>query len=482
MKKILSAVLAVCMLASACFTLTACSGVSARTVEKDPVGTISEALGNALSAFFGDDAGAEKTLEKARKKGSLDITLASKDLMGGDLTEVNEIIYLDQKNNAFVSDTKVVYDGHRYKATVWGDKEDLIFKSASVLGSDDALKVNFDSFTKYFAESALFDYLHANLDVTDEDAADVVMLVEQLRGLMQGNVGTLTEKETKQLTKQIAEIFGQSVTTEQIKDENGKTVKNIVARYKVTNEKISEAYVLLEKAFIGEASVVEAIEPPYDIEADVYIYINAKTNAVSSVKVRADIVTPLNLITWGRDTIQTDLTLSFSEKQISLTGKVKVNNELYSVDAGIEKNESGNKVTYNAHASFKTGNVRIEVLELSCSYDKKTGELAVSGSVALDEQDSIDVSLTATYTANKNEVVFELGTVKVKDGEEILFAFTEDDELRIVIKPLDEIPAPDGDAVDVVTMDKDELDELFKGIGKSDVAALLMQILLGGLM
>ena len=482
MKKILSAMLAFCMLASACFTLTACSGVSAKTVEKDPVGTISEAFGNALSAFFGDDAGAQKTLEKARKKGSLDITLASNDLMGGDLTEVNEIIYLDQKNNAFVSDTKVVYDGHRYKATVWGDKENLVFKSASVLGSDDALKVNFDSFTKYFAESALFDYLHANLDVTDEDAADVVKLVEQLRGLMQGNVGTLTEKETKQLTKQIAEIFGQSVTTEQVKDENGKTVKNIVARYKVTNEKISEAYVLLEKAFVGEELEVEGIEPSYEIEADVYIYINAKTNAVSSVKVRADIVTPLNPITLGRDTIQTDLTLSFSEKQIALTGKVKVDNELYTVDAGIEKSQSGNKVTYDAHASFKTGNVRVEILELSCSYDKKTGELAVNGSVALDERDSISLSLTATYTANKNEVVFELGTVQVKDGEETLFAFLEDDDLRIVIKPLDEIPAPDSDAVDVVTMDKDDLDELFEGIGKSDVAALLMQILLGGLM
>ena len=482
MKKILSAVLAVCMLASACFTLTACSGVSARTVEKDPVGTISEALGNALSAFFGDDAGAEKTLEKARKKGSLDITLASKDLMGGDLTEVNEIIYLDQKNNAFVSDTKVVYDGHRYKATVWGDKENLVFKSASVLGSDDALKVNFDSFTKYFAESALFDYLHANLGVTDEDAEEVVGFVEQLRGLMQGNVGTLTEKETKQLTQQIAEVFGQSVTTEQVEDENGKSAKHVVVRYKVNNDKISEAYALIEKAFVGEESEVEEIALSCEVEADVYIYINTKTNAVSSVKVRADITMPTNPITLESDTVQTDLTLAFSEKQITLTGKVKADNVLYSVDAGIEKSQSGNKVTYDTHASFKTGNVRIEVLELSCSYDKKTGELAVSGSVALDEQDSIDVSLTATYTANKNEVVFELGTVKVKDGEEILFAFTEDDELRIVVKPLDEIPAPDGDAVDVVTMDKDELDELFKGIGKSDVAALLMQILLGGLM
>ena len=482
MKKILSAILVLCTLASVCLSLSACSGVSAKKVEKDPVGTISEAFGNALSAFFGDDAGARKTLEKARKKGSVDITLASNDLMGGDLSEINEVLYVDEKNNAFVSDTKVVYDGHRYKATVWGDKEGLIFKSASVLGSDDALKLNFDSFIKHFSESALFDYLHTNLGVADEDTEDVVCIVEQLRGLMQGNVGALTEKETKQLTKQLAEIFGQDVTTEDVENENGKTTKNIVVRYKVNNKRISDAYVLLEKAFVGEKSVVEEIALSYEVEADVYIRINAKTNTVSSVKVRADIETPINPITWESKTVQTDLTLAFSEKQMNLTGKVKVDNVLYSVDAGIEKKQSGNKITYDAHAFVKTGNVRMDILELSCVYNKKTGDLTIGGSIALDETNSIDVAVTATYTATKTEVVFELGTVKVKGGEKTLFAFTEDDELRMVIKPLDEIPAPDGDAVDVMTLDKDELEEVFDGIGKSDVTALIMQILFSGLM
>ena len=154
----------------------------------------------------------------------------------------------------------------------------------------------------------------------------------------------------------------------------------------------------------------------------------------------------------------------------------------YTVDAGIDKAKSGDKVIYDVYASFKTGNVRIEILDLSCAYNKKTGELTIDGSIALDQNDSIDVELTATYTANKTEVVFELGTVQVMDGEDVMFSFKQDDDLRIVIKPLEEIPAPDSNATDIVTMNEDELDALFVDIGNSDVVALIMEILFSGLM
>lgn len=478
MKKILSAVLAVCMLVSACLVLTACDEVSARKVRKDPAGTISEAFENALSQFFGDDAGAQKTLEKALKKGSVDIKLASDVLMGGELTEINEILYLDEKNNAFVSDTKLVYGGHRYKATLWGDKEGLTVKSASVLGSDDSLNLNFDSFIKYFPESPFFDALHEMLGLPDDDAETVVKAVEALRDAMNGKAPLLSDEDAKRLP----EIFNQRVESAKLEDESGKEFNAVVVSYKVDNEKISEAYVLIEKTFAGEESEVEAIALPYEVEADVYITINAKTNAVSTVKVRADVTPPVNPITLESETVMTELLLTFDEKQISLTGKVKAGGKLYTLDAGIEKKQSGNKITYDAHASFKTGNVRMDVLEVSCVYNRKSGELTLQGSVALDEHNSVDVTVTATYTVSKSEVAFDLGTVKVAAAGETLFAFEEEDELRISVKPLDEIPAPDADAIDVVTMDEDDLNDLLTGFFESDVGMLISQMLFGTMM
>lgn len=484
MKRILSVVLAVCMLATMCLSLAACSSVSVKNVKKDPVGTISEAFGNTLAEFFEDDAGAEKLLKKARKKGSVDILVASNDLMGGDLTEINEVIYLDQKNNAFVSDTKVIYDGHRYKATIWGDKKGLTFKSASVLGNDDALTLNFDSFIKDFSDSDLFDYLDDMLGLTDENAEDIVAVVEALRGVMNGNLGTLSEKDADKLIQNLADIFKQNVESEKTEDENGKKINNIIVSYKVDNKKINKAYELIVETFTDMDSDedVEELDLPYDIEADIFVTINSKKNTVSSVKVRAD-VAPIDPLTGEEgETIKADLLCTFTEEKISLTGKVKMDGVIYTVDAGIEKAKSGDKVIYDVYASFKTGNVRIEILDLSCAYNKKTGELTIDGSIALDQNDSIDVELTATYTANKTEVVFELGTVQVMDGEDVMFSFKQDDDLRIVIKPLEEIPAPDSNATDVVTMNEDELDALFVDIGNSDVVALIMEILFSGLM
>lgn len=484
MKKILSVFLAVCMLATMCLSLAACSSVSVKKVEKDPAGTISTAFENALSDFFEDDAGAEKVLKKVRKKGSVDILVASNDLMGGGLTEINEVIYLDQKKNAFVSDTKVIYDGHRYKATVWGDKEGLTFKSASIFGTDDALSINFDSFINDFSDSELFDYLHELLGLTDDHAEDIVALVESLRGVMEGQPGALSEKEADKLIQDLAEIFKQTVESEEIENANGKKVDGIVVSYKVDNKKINKAYELLVETFndLDTDEEVEDLELPYDIEADIFITINAKTNTVSTVKVRAD-VAPIDPWTGEvGDTIKADLLCTFTEEKISLTGKVKMDGVLYTLDAGIEKAKSGDNVSYNAYASFKTGNVRIEVLDLSCVYNKKTGDLTIDGSIAIDENNSINMAVTATYTVNKTEIVFELGSVRILDGEDVMFSFKEDDDLRIVIKSLDEIPTPDSNAVDIVTMDRDEVGDLFTDIGNSDVVALIMQFLMSGLM
>lgn len=479
MKKILSATLVLCMLATACLSLVACNKVSKRDIKKDPVGTISEAFENALSQFFGDDAGAEKTLEKAFEKGSVNITLASGTLMGGELTEINETLYVNEKNGAFVSDTKLVYDGHRYKATLWGDKTGLTFQSASILGSDDALRLDFDTFIKYFSESSLFDYLYKYLGFTEDDAAATVSAVERLRGLIDEKKATVSEKDMEKLIQKLADVFSQKVDDEKIEDENGKEVKSIVVTYKVDNERIAEAYALIMDVF-AESETGEGVTAPvleYDLEADVFIHINAKTNTLSSMKVRAD-MTPVSPETGVRgETIMAEGELSFTAEKIQLTGKAKIGKTLYTLDAGVDKQTSGHKVTYDAWASIKTGNVRLDVLEATCTYHKKTGDLTLQGTVALNEADSITFSASANYTAGKTEVVFDLGTVQITESGEEIFSFGEEDTLRVVIKPLDEIPTPDGDGVDIVAMDEAEVADLFRGLAESDIARLVMQFL-----
>ncbi len=495
MKKIVSLVLILCMLASSCLMLASCSGTSERDVKKDPAGTISDAVNNAMSDFMEDEAGAGKVLEKALKKGSVGITLSSESLMGGKLTEINEVIYTDQKKNAFVSDTKLIYDGHKYQATLWGDKEGVTFKSASFLGTDDALRLDFNTFIKQFPESALFDYLYDTIGLSDEDATRIVDMVKNVRDLIDEEKAALSDKETDKLIKDIVAIFEQTVDTQKIENEEGKKNDTIVVSYKVDNDKLIKAIQLLADTAVKEGLIVTDDTPEefredldeqlkdfdsaMDISAEILVYIDAKSGTLKTIEFSANVKQFFDLEETAASTLKIEGALTFAANEIALKVEIRGGEEKHTLNAAIEKKKSGNKVTYETHVTVKQGNVQLELLEATCTYNTKSGALHLGGTVAVGSEDSIEFELDATYTVSKNEIVFELDTVEITGEADFTFGKDEDDQFRVVIKVLDEIPTPDTDAVDIVKMDAKEWEDLFESIAKSDISKMFSEILYG---
>ncbi len=493
MKKILSAVLILCMLASSCLLLTSCGEKNGKDADVGMVETLSAAFKNTLLAFFGDDAGTGGILKSAGQKGAVNIQLKSDTLMGGDLTEIDETLYMDEKNSAYVLDTKLVYDGHKYKATLWADKNGLTFEGASILGSDDVLSLDFDSFVKYFSESALFDHLYADFGVSDEDAARIVNAVEQLRGVIDESQTVMSEGEIDKLAKKIGSVFHQVIDMEQIEDENGDEINVLTLTYKVDNEKIAAARRLVLEATLDKGQTdgtdtpealrtaleeeISAFDAMLNVEADVFIYIDLRNGTISEMRLRTDIEPLTDALEELTDTLQLDLTWCFGADEISLSGKGKMGNTRYTLDAGVVKEQTGSRVNYSAWAYVKNGNVRIDILDASCAYNKKSGVLTLEGVLALNEYESVEFDAEATYKANKNEVVFELIAANITAANESVLAFGEEDTFRITIQPTKEIPRVETDATDIVRMDEDEVKDLFESISGSVIGKKILGIL-----
>ncbi len=496
MKKILSMLLVLCMLASSCLFFVSCSGgLDAKKAGKDPLGTIVTAFDNSLSAFFTDDAGASKVLEKAAKKGSYDITLSSDKWMGEDLTKIREVVYVDAKNNALVSDTYVTYDGIKYNATVWADKTGIALKSESLFGNDDTLRLVFETFIKEFENSDLFDIIQTESEMEGEDAEkpadeladELINVITGVRGIFDEKNAIMSEKEMKALTLDICRILDQSITTTEKADMNSEMKTHIAIEYTLNNDNLAELCKLLldtaeEKKLMADQtefeemkravnSALDMIDKNLELDAEVTFYINADAFTMTS----ADVDVQMTFLDGAEVNGEMDLKMEllFSKNQILVSGEVGYDKMDYGIELIIAKEKAGDTTTYDMDATLTSGNIKMNLLDAQYTYNKKTFEMECKGKVSLGALESTDFSMTAEYKASKTEVSFELKSFEISNKREELFKLGRGDELSIVIQPLNEIPAVDDRAEDIMDMSARDWNKLVEGIQNSQLGKLL---------
>ncbi len=503
MKKIMSVILILCMLASSCAILTACDAVSEKKVEKDPVTSVATALENSLSAFFTDEIGAEKVLEKAQKKGSYSLTFACEDLFeeilgNNDLSEIREVIYADAKDDTYVSDTFVTYGGKEYNATVWADKTGIALKSEAILGNDDTLRLVYETFLEKFEDSDLYEYILEKSGVSeddiDDDAAEEIKntisgMIESIQGLLDEKKAPMTEKEQETFVKEVCRILNQSITTVEMAGSNGKESEHIAVEYVLDNEafadlcdfivETSEEFELMTEDEIDDmkASVDDAIDmlnETYAMEIVATFYINAKENTMTSVTVDGEMLAQDSTDTddeWDfyvAQDIEFDVELSFGKSEILLDGSVEYGGTEYSIELTVAKETADGVTTYDLDAKVDYGNLSFKLLDAEYTYNKETGDITLEGKVSLGEASSMEFVLEANCVATKNELTFKLEGLEVESGNEILFKMSRGDELTLVIKA--------EDIMDMKTEDWEKLEEDFKN---SELGKLLFPPLSG---
>ncbi len=489
MKKILSVLLVLCMLLSSCLVFSACGKVTEKKAAKDPFEIIATAWDTSLSSFFSDTKEIGEIDKEAGKMGSYQLILASDELDNGKLYEIDETLYMDHKGGALVSETKLTVAGTSYRASIWGDRESLALKSEAILGSKDTLMINFKQFLEKFEDSELKTAL--NLD--EETTAQLLKSVEYLTKCFDEKNPPIPEEDVEKLTDDLCKILNQKIVEKEIAVGDEKKSKHIVISYSLDNDGWAE----LIDFYIGmiadyDIPVGDSVTEPEEtlteflrklnedgtLNISCDFAIHAKSGALSQMDV--DMSFRPKTTADGEETaenrVDIALSLAFTEDLLTLTGTFEAAGEEYKVEAEIEKTVKSDKTTYTFTAEAKTGNVRIDLLDATYTYDVKDGEIELEGFLALNEDDRATFDLKATCEViKKKSYTVTVDTFKLSsNGENLLdFKKSRNNELSFSVSVIDELPERDEDAMDIVDMDQKDIEKLLTDMENSSLSQLI---------
>ncbi len=483
MKKILSLVLVLAMLASSCMLLASCAKVSEKKAAADPFGVIANAFEISLSDFFTETKKVNDVIGKASKKGACNLVVATDLLDDGKLLQLDETLYIDTKKSAAVSESKITSGGKTYRYTVWADKEGLAVQSESLFGIKDTLSLNFDRFIEEFDKSALNKMLGLSSSLT-QMLTDTVKTVSSS---FDEKAPLIPEEEAEEMVQKIYEILNQKITAEKIAIGDAKEADHIVISYTLTPECILEfcelAIDMADKHEISlgnydaqklEESLAAAkkmLQNVGDLELNMIFYIQAKSGALSQM----DLELNYRPADKKMENTSADVSVIFSEDQLSVVGNVYEGKEKYELDAAMTKATKGDKTTYEINAEATAGNVHIDLLNATYVYNKKSGNMEIDGKLSLNRADSITFDLDANLNIEKKSFTFSVESLNLRDSDEELLDFKKDrnNELSLTLKTIDELPALDEDAKDIMDVSREEwtniLDHMSKQFEEDDV-------------
>lgn len=463
MKKILSIILVLSMLLTSCLLLISCSKVSVKDVEKDAYTTISAAMQNTSESFFEKNADAEKALEKALKCGAFTLSFESDELMGGDLTKISETFYVDSKNEKFVSDTSVTYNGKALCALLFLDEAGLKLKSQSILGSDKALAINVSSIKENLKGSTLAEIL----GLTDEDVAEIIEVINNIESELKSNSEENLEK-AKEFYNELYALCGQTVTEEKIEKD-----KYVVVTYTINNEAIKaiiNKYVEFMSEYYPEdmtedleeeidAAIAE-IDETVDVAINAKLYINRKANEITKITFDG------SFTSFSNEKAEINAEISFSETEIKATASASLpSEESMSAEMLIQKEKKDGNTTYTLSIDAKTGSVQIDLLNASYT-SAKDGSITVKADIYSDVYDRMTFELKGKLTSAKNEMNLEFSSLKLND-ETYTFKAT------FSAKAMSEIIASPSDAKDVMELTEDEWMEIAEEIQNSELGKII---------
>ncbi len=492
MKKILSVLLVLCMLALVAISFSACGKVDEKKATKDPGGVLTTAFDTALSSFFSDGTDLKKIQEKASEKGSYHLILASDNLGDGKLYEIDETLYIDRKGEAFVSESKVTSAGTVYRASIWGDKESLALKSESLFGNKDTLYINFNSFLKNFEESDL----RAALGVDEETTQYILEIAAHLVQVLDGTDPIIPVDHRKDLMDDLYEILGQTIAEKDIAIGDGKKADHIILSYTIDNDTIAALFdfcadVIRDYELPGDEDIeeyvamtdelVDALNASGKLEIACAFYINARSGAMAQTDVEITFTPTATTSAYTTDVedesdvVDLAFTMIFGEDRLTLEGTLDADGSSYQITAEATKKTKSGKTTYTFVADAQRGNVRIDLLEMTCNFDEKKGAIEMTGFVAVDEYDRMTIDMAATCETSKTEYVLSLESLLIRNGKEDVFDFkkSRNNEVSLTVSVIENLPERDVDAEDIMDMTTADWSQLISDMEKSDIGKLL---------
>ena len=480
MKRFLSLILALCLIATGMLSLSACSHVTKRDLTKDPYTTLNSALQNTLSAFFTDDAGIGKILEKAQKKGSMGVALKSEELLSTPLS-LDTTVYIDAKKNLSMTDISLDYLGKDISAFLWSDKDGVGLKSESLLGTTDALRLNYASFEEKFEDSGLYKLLGMDGAV----AGSPLSILKQAMETMQTSTKKL-EDEGRDLVNRVFEALDQSVAKENVTTADGKEVSHLVTTLSLTDANLRAVCEIIKEELNAEESftseekeswsnqldeIADELDEEMDLNITLKIYVLPKKNRITKITLEGKLTSSFGVtdaLPFGEGssaastTVELDATLDFSATEIALDVDMIVGERDVSFDVAIVKDSSKKSVTYELSATAGLLSVTVDLLNATFTYEKSTGDITLELDVMQTESSRNKITVGANLKVEKNAFALSLSSAKL--GNKTI-NFGKQNVISITVKALDTLPSIPNKSKDVMNLTENEWMEIIEHIG-----------------
>lgn len=494
MKKIISLLVVFSML-FACFSLTSCdiaglfdgedeAAIDIEDVESNPASALQEASKNTSVSFFEPVGNSQSSIESALDKGSIRIYFASDDLMG-DLTEIDETLYIDKANNKYVSDTSITYLDEEYFARIFLDKNGVALTGSDLFGTSDTYLINPSTLVENIIGSDLF----YALEITDSEA-DKQELLDGLNAIKEAYDSVFAEQEANEAElNKYYELFDISVKEDEL---DGEPV--IVVKTSLDNEAILEMIdVALSAAELDglfadsdyskdeiTAELEMALQTvSINAESKLYIRVSDNTIAKQSIELNLQEIPSLDSKDETADSyddeyatesmpVSIDIEADVTYSSNAISAELSVSS--YGVEAAsakfdLTKKSSGSSLEYNMSVSVSMQAVTLELLNAKLALDKGTGDFTVSGRIATGEE-TYTLGLTGNFQSSDTKAVLSIDSLTF-NNETVTF------DARIEFEALSEIPALPDDAKDVVFLTEDELNTLIESIENSRLGQLI---------
>ncbi len=474
MKKLLSLVLVLCMVAASCVMFSSCSKASTKDFEENPSEAVGDALSTTLGNFFEDGVGFADVLDKIKDKATIDVgfKLDDEQILDEPL-EVNATIYADMKDMKAVVDAEVGFEGETYSARLYESPLDVAFSSKSILGSNKTLMFKTETFIDKFADSSLVEMS----DMDDETVEAIVSIVEYLKEQGDKDSKELQE-ESREMLDEIYIKLNQTITEEKVETLDGKEVKCVVATYTFNNDTITAVVEYLFNEVVEDLPVLEDImgvsaDEAIDefkeeldeivIDATLKMAVAKKTNTLVNITLDGKV---------GDDN-ENDFGFSgafeFSDTKIALVVDIP---DVAKVTADVEKTVDGDEFKYDFSVKAETESVDVNVLNMTVTTDKD-GAFDVSADVIDfingDMDNRIKATLSGNIAADKDTASLSFNKVSVEAGDfEAEYKF----KLSIAITADADLPEIPSDAEDIMDYSEEDWADLVEEISKSDLGKL----------
>ncbi len=465
-QKLFSVLLVICMLLATCLMAVSCSKVKEKDFEKNPSEALEEALSNTYSDFFEDDLGIGKVLKKADERSAVQIYFENEGIKDIPVTRLGATVYSDVKNERYVLDGSVTYEGKELSARAYWDQKSVTLSGSSLFGNDGAYAVYLDTLIEKLKGSPLAEMLK----LSDEDAEEMKTLLAE----MKKDAELSKKKDEEQYRATMKALYAklqQKAEDEKIQNAAGKEINCVAVGFVINNATIEEVVTyLIETQYGGVIKNMmdedESISDLFvDMNEDVEIsisaklYLEKKTNKIVKVTVEGYVKELTDL----RETTEINATLMISDSKITLAGAFGD----FTMDISLEKKTEGKDVSYSLIVYAGEGGAMINLLNATLSL-KKDGTLSFSADAYNELKNASRTAFTATGTfrVERKSVAFEINEVKAGD---VMLKL----KLGIQITADPEIPEVPANSKDIVTMTREEWEQLMKDMEKSPFGKLI---------